>query len=130
MKLKNFIPEQKTVSAKDAAKDLSEVDMPKMDVDSEISHDEETVHDEDDHSHDDEYSHHEHDGSDSTSSKRESCLKHIYPAIYDDEYERLRLLERVADLFRFCLGVRGSLRIGPTGFRTFARYYQIEIRVK
>jgi hypothetical protein len=46
--------------------------------------------------------------------KKESCLKHIYPAIYDDEYERLRLLERVADLFRFCLGVRGSLRMGPT----------------
>jgi hypothetical protein len=30
---------------------------------------------------------HEHDhDTDSQSMKKESCLKHIYPAIYDDEY--------------------------------------------
>ena len=53
---------------------------------------------------------------------RNSCLKQLYPAIYDDEFERLRVIERVAGLFICCLGVRGSLRIGPTGFRTFARF--------
>lgn len=53
---------------------------------------------------------------------RESCLKQLYPAIYDEECERYRILERVAGLFIFFLGIRGSLRIGPTGFRTFARY--------
>nr|XP_022325893.1 tubulin polyglutamylase TTLL11-like isoform X3 [Crassostrea virginica] len=52
---------------------------------------------------------------------RESCLKQLYPAIYDEECERYRILERVAGLFIFFLGIRGSLRIGPTGFRTFAR---------
>ncbi|XP_060066015.1 tubulin polyglutamylase TTLL11-like [Ylistrum balloti] len=52
---------------------------------------------------------------------KESCLKQLYPAIYDEAFERLRILERVANLFISFLGVRGSLRIGPTGFRTFAR---------
>lgn len=52
---------------------------------------------------------------------RESCLKQLYPAIYDEECERYRILERVAGLFIYFLGIRGSLRIGPTGFRTFAR---------
>ncbi|KAJ8299907.1 hypothetical protein KUTeg_021426 [Tegillarca granosa] len=54
--------------------------------------------------------------------KEECCLKQLYPAIYEEEYEHLRILERVAALFIFCLGVRGTQRIGPTGFRTFARY--------
>jgi hypothetical protein len=52
---------------------------------------------------------------------KESCLKQLYPAIYDEECERYRILERVAGLFIYFLGIRGSLRIGPTGFRTFAR---------
>ncbi|XP_062570955.1 tubulin polyglutamylase TTLL11-like isoform X2 [Saccostrea cucullata] len=52
---------------------------------------------------------------------KESCLKQLYPAIYDEECERFRILERVAGLFIYFLGIRGSLRIGPTGFRTFAR---------
>ncbi|KAK3088680.1 hypothetical protein FSP39_022293 [Pinctada imbricata] len=52
---------------------------------------------------------------------RNSCLKQLYPAVYDEEYERLRIIERVAGMFICCLGVRGSQRIGPTGFRTFAR---------
>lgn len=55
---------------------------------------------------------------------RESCLKQLYPAIYDEECERYRILERVAGLFIYFLGIRGSLRIGPTGFRTFARLIQ------
>lgn len=93
------------------------------DVELSDAHDDDTIHEEDDHDEENDDHEHDHDHDiDSQSTKKESCLKHIYPAIYDDEYERLRLLERVADLFRFCLGVRGSLRMGPTGFRTFARY--------
>ncbi|XP_063422451.1 tubulin polyglutamylase TTLL11-like isoform X1 [Mytilus trossulus] len=114
--------DQESATSRDAAKDLSEVDMPKMELDSEMSesHDDDTNHEED--SHEDDHDH------DSPTSRKESCLKHIYPAIYDDEFERLRLLERVAELFRFCLGVRGSLRIGPTGFRTFARKCRLNRR--
>lgn len=114
-----------------SARDLSEVDTPGRMEDVEMSdaHDDDTIHEEDDHDEEnDDHEHDHHHDIDSQSTKKESCLKHIYPAIYDDEYERLRLLERVADLFRFCLGVRGSLRMGPTGFRTFARRCRLNRR--
>lgn len=118
-----FILTPFTEQGSTSARDLSEVDTPRKMEDIEMSdaHDDDMIHEEDDQDEDNDDHEHDHD-TDSQSMKKESCLKHIYPAIYDDEYERLRLVERVADLFRFCLGVRGSLRMGPTGFRTFARY--------
>ncbi|XP_077987227.1 tubulin polyglutamylase TTLL11-like [Glandiceps talaboti] len=51
----------------------------------------------------------------------ESCLEELFPAKYGEQYEFVRILERIAYLFNHFLGIRGSLRIGPTGFRTFTR---------
>ncbi|CAJ0940421.1 unnamed protein product [Ranitomeya imitator] len=48
------------------------------------------------------------------------CLKQVYPK-YARKFCHLRVLERVATLFIRFLGVKGSMRMGPTGFRTFIR---------
>ena len=53
--------------------------------------------------------------------KENSCLKVLYPDPYDQYYDKLRLYEKLADVFMVCLGVRQNMRLGPTGFRTFAR---------
>lgn len=50
-----------------------------------------------------------------------SCLKALYPDPYDQYYEKLRLYEKLAEVFMVCLGVRQNMRLGPTGFRTFSR---------
>ncbi|XP_070532209.1 tubulin polyglutamylase TTLL11-like [Ptychodera flava] len=51
----------------------------------------------------------------------ESCLEELFPAKYGEQYEFVRILERIAYLFNHFLGIRGTLRMGPTGFRTFTR---------
>ena len=48
-------------------------------------------------------------------------LSQIYPRKYGTDFEGLRILDRAADIFLDCLGVRGSLRMGSTGFRAFTR---------
>ncbi|KAM4018878.1 tubulin polyglutamylase TTLL11 isoform 2-T2 [Anomaloglossus baeobatrachus] len=48
------------------------------------------------------------------------CLKQVYPK-YARKFSHLRVLERVTTLFIRFLGVKGSMRMGPTGFRTFIR---------
>ncbi|CAN2389015.1 Tubulin polyglutamylase TTLL11 [Pristimantis euphronides] len=48
------------------------------------------------------------------------CLKQVYPK-YSKQYSHLRLLERITTLFIRFLGMKGSMRMGPTGFRTFIR---------
>ncbi|XP_069603486.1 tubulin polyglutamylase TTLL11 isoform X2 [Ranitomeya imitator] len=48
------------------------------------------------------------------------CLKQVYPK-YARKFCHLRVLERVGTLFIRFLGVKGSMRMGPTGFRTFIR---------
>ncbi|NXJ27914.1 TTL11 polyglutamylase, partial [Dicrurus megarhynchus] len=48
------------------------------------------------------------------------CLKQVFPK-YANEFSHLRLMDRVAALFIRFLGVRGTTKLGPTGFRTFIR---------
>ncbi|XP_068609101.1 tubulin polyglutamylase TTLL11 [Brachionichthys hirsutus] len=48
------------------------------------------------------------------------CLKQVYPK-YAKQFKYLRLVERIAALFIRFLGVKGSMRLGPTAFRTFIR---------
>lgn len=50
-----------------------------------------------------------------------SCLKEIFPAMYGGSYNKQRILEKMADIFISCLGVKGTMRLGPTMFRLFAR---------
>ncbi|RUS91703.1 hypothetical protein EGW08_000529, partial [Elysia chlorotica] len=61
------------------------------------------------------------DSSDEEEEEEESCLKEIFPAVYGELYEEQRIVERLADIFIACLGVKGCLRLGPTMFRLFAR---------
>ncbi|XP_053381154.1 tubulin polyglutamylase TTLL11-like isoform X2 [Mercenaria mercenaria] len=51
----------------------------------------------------------------------ESCLKMLYPEPLAKKYECLRIYEKLAEVFIVSLGVRAAQRLGPTGFRTFAR---------
>ncbi|XP_048181090.1 tubulin polyglutamylase TTLL11 isoform X1 [Corvus hawaiiensis] len=48
------------------------------------------------------------------------CLKQVFPK-YASEFSYLRLVDRVAALFIRFLGVKGTTKLGPTGFRTFIR---------
>ncbi|XP_061118400.1 tubulin polyglutamylase TTLL11 isoform X2 [Conger conger] len=48
------------------------------------------------------------------------CLKQVFPK-YTKQFSYLRLVERIAALFVRFLGVKGTMRLGPTGFRTFIR---------
>ncbi|NXQ89460.1 TTL11 polyglutamylase, partial [Nyctibius grandis] len=48
------------------------------------------------------------------------CLKQVFPK-YAKQFSSLRLLDRVAALFIRFLGVKGTTKLGPTGFRTFIR---------
>ncbi|NWX06383.1 TTL11 polyglutamylase, partial [Caloenas nicobarica] len=48
------------------------------------------------------------------------CLKQVFPK-YAKQFNYLRLLDRVAVLFIRFLGVKGTTKLGPTGFRTFIR---------
>ncbi|XP_073455628.1 tubulin polyglutamylase TTLL11 isoform X2 [Aquarana catesbeiana] len=49
------------------------------------------------------------------------CLKQIFPK-YAKQFGYLRVVERIATLFLRFQGIRGTLKMGPTGFRTFIRY--------
>lgn len=51
------------------------------------------------------------------------CLKQVFPK-YAKQFSYLRLVDRVAALFIRFLGVRGTTKLGPTGFRTFIRSVQ------
>ncbi|NWS06962.1 TTL11 polyglutamylase, partial [Motacilla alba] len=48
------------------------------------------------------------------------CLKQVFPK-YARHFSYLRLVDRVAALFIRFLGVKGTTKLGPTGFRTFVR---------
>ncbi|XP_075761539.1 tubulin polyglutamylase TTLL11 isoform X3 [Pelodiscus sinensis] len=48
------------------------------------------------------------------------CLKQVFPK-YAKQFNYLRLGDRMAALFIRFLGVRGIMKLGPTGFRTFIR---------
>ncbi|NXI76345.1 TTL11 polyglutamylase, partial [Rhipidura dahli] len=48
------------------------------------------------------------------------CLKQVFPK-YATQFSHLLLVDRVASLFIRFLGVRGTTKLGPTGFRTFIR---------
>lgn len=48
------------------------------------------------------------------------CLKQVFPK-YTKQFNYLRVVERIAAIFLRFLGVKGNMRLGPTGFRTFIR---------
>ncbi|NXE19188.1 TTL11 polyglutamylase, partial [Ardeotis kori] len=48
------------------------------------------------------------------------CLKQVFPK-YSKQFNYLRLVDKVAVLFIRFLGVKGTTKLGPTGFRTFIR---------
>lgn len=48
------------------------------------------------------------------------CLKQVFPK-YMKQFNYLRMLERIADIFLRFLGVKGTMKLGPTSFRTFIR---------
>nr|KAI8748784.1 tubulin polyglutamylase TTLL11-like; partial [Biomphalaria glabrata] len=60
--------------------------------------------------------------------EEESCLREIFPAVYGKSFEDERILEKIADIFISCLGVKGSMRMGPTMFRLFARKCRLNKR--
>ncbi|KAG1959134.1 tubulin polyglutamylase TTLL6 [Pimephales promelas] len=48
------------------------------------------------------------------------CLKQVFPK-YTKQFNNLRVVERIAAIFLRFLGVKGTMRLGPTSFRTFIR---------
>lgn len=48
------------------------------------------------------------------------CLKQVFPK-YMKQFNFLRILERITDIFLRFLGVKGTMKLGPTSFRTFIR---------
>ncbi|XP_051519551.1 tubulin polyglutamylase TTLL11 isoform X2 [Myxocyprinus asiaticus] len=48
------------------------------------------------------------------------CLKEVFPK-YTKQFNYLRVVEHIAGIFLRFLGVKGTMRLGPTGFRTFIR---------
>uniref|UniRef100_UPI00398F53AB tubulin polyglutamylase TTLL11 isoform X3 n=1 Tax=Pristiophorus japonicus TaxID=55135 RepID=UPI00398F53AB len=48
------------------------------------------------------------------------CLKQVYPK-YTRQFSYLLIVERIALLFIRFLGIKGTMKLGPTGFRTFIR---------
>ncbi|XP_077087171.1 tubulin polyglutamylase TTLL11 [Siphateles boraxobius] len=63
-------------------------------------------------------------GSDEKESLMDSlptlCLKQVFPK-YNKQFNNLRVVERIAAIFLRFLGVKGTMKLGPTGFRTFTR---------
>ncbi|XP_074653946.1 tubulin polyglutamylase TTLL11-like isoform X2 [Tubulanus polymorphus] len=55
----------------------------------------------------------------------DDILEQIYPVKYAARYEHLKLFDRVTSIFQNCLGVKGSMRMGSSGFRTFTRKCQL-----
>lgn len=52
------------------------------------------------------------------------CLKQVFPK-YAKQFNYLRLVDRLANLFIRFLGVKGTMKLGPTGFRTFIRSVRV-----
>ncbi|TRY59528.1 hypothetical protein DNTS_012227 [Danionella cerebrum] len=48
------------------------------------------------------------------------CLKQVFPK-YTKQFNYLRVVDRISGIFLRFLGVKGTMRLGPTGFRTFIR---------
>ncbi|XP_069743874.1 tubulin polyglutamylase TTLL11 isoform X2 [Narcine bancroftii] len=48
------------------------------------------------------------------------CLKQVFPK-YTKQFSYLLIVERIALLFIRFLGIKGTMKLGPTGFRTFIR---------
>lgn len=48
------------------------------------------------------------------------CLKQVFPK-YTKQFNYLRVVDRIATIFLRFLGVKGTMKLGPTGFRTFIR---------
>ncbi|XP_067868501.1 tubulin polyglutamylase TTLL11 isoform X2 [Heterodontus francisci] len=48
------------------------------------------------------------------------CLKQVFPK-YSRHFSYLLIVERIALLFIRFLGIKGTMKLGPTGFRTFIR---------
>ncbi|XP_060719193.1 tubulin polyglutamylase TTLL11 isoform X2 [Tachysurus vachellii] len=48
------------------------------------------------------------------------CLKQVFPK-YMKQFDYLRIIERITDIFLRFLGVKGTMKLGPTSFRTFIR---------
>ncbi|XP_076867308.1 tubulin polyglutamylase TTLL11 isoform X2 [Brachyhypopomus gauderio] len=47
-------------------------------------------------------------------------LKQVFPK-YMKQFNYLRVVERIADIFLRFIGVKGTMKLGPTSFRTFIR---------
>uniref|UniRef100_A0A673TJF4 Tubulin tyrosine ligase like 11 n=1 Tax=Suricata suricatta TaxID=37032 RepID=A0A673TJF4_SURSU len=61
------------------------------------------------------------EGNPSTEARLPSiCLKQVFPK-YAKQFNYLRLVDRMANLFIRFLGIKGTMKLGPTGFRTFIR---------
>ncbi|KAL3876936.1 hypothetical protein ACJMK2_034716 [Sinanodonta woodiana] len=103
-------PKEEEMDIKDQDEDIKERDDENVDEDKDETDDDSSKSSNDDEGNEDD-----------DNRKRKSCLKELYPDPYDEEFDRLRLFERVADIFITCLGVRSTHRLGPTGFRTFSR---------
>ncbi|OCT65342.1 hypothetical protein XELAEV_180415822mg, partial [Xenopus laevis] len=52
------------------------------------------------------------------SSIPSNCFKQVFPK-YSKQFNYLRVVERVASIFLQFLGIKGTMKLGPTGFRTF-----------
>ncbi|XP_078082529.1 tubulin polyglutamylase TTLL11 isoform X1 [Mustelus asterias] len=48
------------------------------------------------------------------------CLKQVFPK-YSRQFGYLLIVDRIALLFIRFLGIKGTMKLGPTGFRTFIR---------
>ncbi|KAM4695910.1 tubulin polyglutamylase TTLL11 [Rhinophrynus dorsalis] len=48
------------------------------------------------------------------------CLKQVFPK-YSKQFNYLRVVERITSVFIRFLGIKGTMKLGPTGFRTFIR---------
>lgn len=48
------------------------------------------------------------------------CLKQVFPK-YTKQFNYLRVVDRIATIFLRFLGLKGTMKLGPTGFRTFIR---------
>ncbi|KAL2099888.1 hypothetical protein ACEWY4_004282 [Coilia grayii] len=48
------------------------------------------------------------------------CLKQVFPK-YTKQFNYLRMVDRITAIFLRFLGVKGTMRMGPTAFRTFIR---------
>ncbi|XP_062570949.1 tubulin polyglutamylase TTLL11-like [Saccostrea cucullata] len=55
----------------------------------------------------------------------DSCLKQLYPDLYQEECDQFRILERAARVYINCIGVKKSPGMSSSAFRTFIRKCQL-----